>query len=198
MVALYCGTCLVLPRWHDPEHTYDVDITHLVMGALMEALMATMLNDALPHSAEAVTLVLFGATATWFGVRSLRRHLRTTHLSLGVASVAMFYMLVPQAASANVTTPVHAHAHDAAPEALRMTAPAGSTLSLLGFALIIAMIVVAVGGCDADDRTRALGHVPPLGRLRGHDGDLDGLRELLGIASDGRECTGFLVNAGRE
>lgn len=142
VVALYCGSRLVLPHRHDPEHAYDVDVTHLVMATLM----AAMLIDAVPRAAESVIVTFFCAAAVWFCLRGLRPRLRTTHLSLGVASLAMIYMLVPQAATADATSTVHPHVHGAPSGSLVMTGPAGPTLSLIGLGLLVAMIAVAVAG----------------------------------------------------
>jgi hypothetical protein len=147
-VAAYCAMRLVVPAWRDDDHPLELDVLHVVMGAVMIA----MLVDLLPGRARTVAIGIFAAAGAWCFVRSLGGRAKRLYSRFGVVCVGMVAMFMPHAALATTD-------HDAvsAPPAAMPgmsghqmmgggfgVPDLGDAASLIGILAVVAMMSVAL------------------------------------------------------
>ncbi|MCW2749130.1 MAG: hypothetical protein JWR83_240 [Aeromicrobium sp.] len=146
-VAAYCAMRLVVPAWRDDDHPLELDVLHVVMGAVMIA----MLIDVLPRDARTVAIGAFALAGTWCFARSLAGQAKRLYSRFGVVCLGMVAMFAPHAALA--TTAGH-QAVSAQPAQMPGMAghmgggfglpDLGDATSLIGILAVIAMMSVAL------------------------------------------------------
>jgi hypothetical protein len=150
-VALYHAARMVRTRKRTHPFRYDVDLTHLGMGVVM----ALMLGAALRPPWSAASGMAFAVPAAWFGWRSMRAYvLDGARAALGdlphaLACAAMLCMLAASAVPGA--------------DMAGMSMPGTSGSSVVGVALVVLMVGVAIGSAA---RLRQLAG-PPRALARG-------------------------------
>ena len=107
---------------------------------LMGVAMVAMFVSAIPAWASGPAMAGFAGATVWFLLRGFRDVPRTAALRLSATCLAMAYMLVPTAASAEVTHDMSHEHHEAS---------IGAGIGTLDAMMTLAMIVVAIAAAVA-------------------------------------------------
>lgn len=129
-VAVYCGCRIAVPAWRDKHHPVGMDLTHVVMGAVMVAMFVA----AVPVWANGPAVAVFAGATTWLLAQGLRAVPRAAVLRLSATCLAMTYMLMPAPANAGAGHETGHRQHQTV---------AGAGHSTLDWVLIATMIGVA-------------------------------------------------------